>query len=416
MLPWREFKEDLLSWALIGFLIAGFYMFNYQAPLPTGIKILLGCSCFGLFGGMFSFLVMERKIILTLRAAKRRISVSPKGFLSVSNKMLFFVIAVLLFMVAAILLMVFMDINYMIDHPEKLDPEIYMSVFNEIVFAFGVLMAMSLVIIGYYSKNLKTILSMQLETLNHITKGQYHSMVPVVTNDEFGIIAAKTNEMIKGLKERDFCQYAFDKYMAPEVSRKILSEELPREGEKRVVTILFCDLRGYTSLAEGKDPKEIVAVLNEYFSEMEKAIRANKGIVLQYIGDEIEAVFGAPFDLPDHPDRAVAAALEMRGRLQRLNDKKTSLGLPGIRHGIGIHTGEVLAGSVGSRDRLVYAMVGDTVNTASRIQTLNKEYGTDILISGKTRELLTKDYGSISAMGGALLRGRKEEVQIFKVE
>ncbi len=415
-LPWREFADDIAAWGAMGFFLSGFYMLYYGAPLATGVKVLLGCACFGIFGGMFSFLSTERKIIFFLKESNPHISISPSRFLSVSNKLLFFVISVLIFMVAAILLMVFMDISFLMNHPDKLDPEIYLSVFKEIVFAFGVLLTMSLVIIGYYSKNLKTILSMQLEAMDDIVAGRYHRMVPVVTNDEFGVIAAKTNEMIKGLRERDTCRYAFDRYMDPEVSRKILSDQLPREGERRIVTILFCDLRGYTSFAEGKDPREIVTFLNEYFTEMEKAVRNNKGIVLQYIGDEIEAVFGAPLDLPDHADRALAAALEMRERLRSLNDKRVSLGATPIRHGIGIHTGDVLAGSVGSKERLIYAMVGDTVNTASRIQTLNKDYGTDILMSGETRKLLPDVAPKIAPLGGALLRGRKEEVLIFRVD
>jgi len=415
-LPWRDFGEDMAAWGAMGFLLSGFYMVYYGAPFVTGVKVFLGCACFGIFGGMLSFLRTERRTIFSLKEGRFQISISPSRFLSVSNKMLFFVISLLLFMAAAVLLMVFMDRNFLMNHPDKLDPDIYMSVFKEIVFAFGVLLTMSLVILGYYSKNLRSILSMQLEAMDDIVAGRYHRMVPVVTNDEFGVIAAKTNAMITGLRERDFCRYAFDRYMDPEVSKRILSDKLPREGERRIVTILFCDLRGYTSLAEGKDPREVVAFLNEYFTEMEKAIRNNKGIVLQYIGDEIEAVFGAPFDLPDHPDRALTAALAMRERLRNLNDKRMSAGAAPIRHGIGIHTGEVLAGSVGSRERLIYAMVGDTVNTASRIQTLNKEYATDILMSGETRKLLSEVPVKIAPLGGALLRGRKEEVEIFRVE
>lgn len=415
-LPWKEFRDDILSWGLIGLLIASFYLIYYQAAMTSALKVVLGCACFGLFGGMFSFLAMERRLIEVSKKTRRENIFTSDRLIPFSRKMLFFFLSVLVFMVTAIILMVFMDINYLIEHPEKPDPDIYMSVFKEILFAFAVLMGVGVVLLVYYSRNLKTIISMHIEVLEQITKGRYHDLVPIVTNDEFAIIATKTNEMIKGLRERDFCQNAFDRYMGAEVSRKILREDLPRQGERRVVTVLFCDLRGYTTFAEGRDPSEVVAMLNEYFSEMESAVRSNKGIVLQYIGDEIEAVFGAPMDLPDHPDRAVEASLEMRRRLSELNRRRNSVGLPPIRHGIGIHTGEVFAGSVGSKDRVVYAMVGDTVNTASRIQTLNKQYGTDILLSERTWEMLSRRQHGISPLGGALLRGKKEEIRIFKVE
>jgi class 3 adenylate cyclase len=415
-LPLKEFRDDCIAWGLIGLILAGFYLIHYQATLPSALKVVLGSACFGLFGGMFSFLVMERHIIDVSSRTRRENVFNPARFIPFSRKMLFLFLSVLLFMVTAIILMVFIDINYLIEHPEKPDPDIFMSIFKEILFAFSVMMGGGIVLITYYSRNLKTIISMQLEVLAQITRGHYHDLVPVVTNDEFAIIATKTNEMIKGLRERDFCRNAFDRYMGAEVSRKILREDLPKQGERRIVTILFCDLRGYTTFAEGRDPSEVVAMLNEYFSEMESAIRAQKGIVLQYIGDEIEAVFGAPMDLPDHPDRAVGAALEMRKRLMELNRRRDSAGLPPIRHGIGIHTGEVFAGSVGSKDRVIYAMVGDTVNTASRIQTLNKQYGTDILLSERTWELLSRRHTGISPLGGALLRGKREEIRIFKVE
>src|SRR3989449_4170984 len=143
--------------------------------------------------------------------------------------------------------------------------------------------------------------------------------------------------------------------------------------------------------------REMAAVgrgeLNEYFTEMEAAIRGERGLVLQYIGDEIEAVFGAPLRGADHADRALRAAREMRRRLAELNARRARAGKPPLRNGIGIHTGTVLAGKIGSAERLTYALVGDAVNLASRIQGLNKELGTDILLSEATRGRLSNGGG-----------------------
>ena len=145
------------------------------------------------------------------------------------------------------------------------------------VFAFGVLLLLGGAIVGRYSRNLRSILGLQLGVMREIGKGNYERLVPVVSNDEFGLIAARTNEMIEGLKERDFCRASFGRYMTPEVSEKILRGEIPAQGEIREATILFCDLRGYTPLVERSAPREVVAFLNEYFSEMEQAVKRHRG-------------------------------------------------------------------------------------------------------------------------------------------
>ena len=207
------------------------YLIYFHAPFLTGIKVFIGCISFGLFGGMLCFLSMEKKLIEFLKGVKREVAVVPKKSFSVSKKMLFFMISVIVFMVIAILLMVFMDIIYLLTHKDSLDASIYLSVFKEILFAFVVLLILSLFILGKYSQNLRTILSLQLDVMEDISQGNYNTMVPVVTNDEFGLIAAKTNQMIGGLKDREFCQISFGRYVTPEVSEKILQGEIAREGE-----------------------------------------------------------------------------------------------------------------------------------------------------------------------------------------
>jgi adenylate cyclase len=414
-LPWREFTTDLAVWLLTGLGIGIIFVFYSHVPVWTVMKVFLGCIAFGLFGGMLCFLSMEKRIIEFLKTTKSEVPFTPKRIFSVSSKMLFFTITVLLFMVVAILLMAFMNINYLLDHENSLRIDFFFGFFKEILFAFSVLFVLSLFILGRYSRNLKANLSIQLGVMENISLGDYNTQVPVVTNDEFGLIAAKTNEMIKGLKERDFCQISFGRFVTPEVSDKILKGQVPVEGELRNVTIMLCDLRDYTTFVERREPREVVSFLNEYFSEMEQAVKQHEGIVLQFIGDEIEAVFGAPIDLPDHPEKAVMTALEMRERLKELNSKRVSMGKIPVAHGIGIHTGNVLAGSIGSPNRLVYSMVGDTVNTASRIQSLNKTFGTDILISQKTKELLRGKNLNFSSLGKTALKGKSEEIEIFKV-
>lgn len=414
-LPWNEFVVDVIAWLLIGVSLCLFYTIQMGASLLTGVKLLLGCVSFGVFGGMLCFLWMEKQIIEFLKRTTFEIPVIPKKIFSVSSKMRFFMVVSLAFMALASLLMVFMDIHYLLKEGGSLDTDIYSCVFREIAFAFAVLLFLSLVILGKYSRNLKAALSLQLDVMKRISLGEYDRPAPVVSNDEFGLIAAKTNEMMTGLKERDLCRLSFGRYVAPEVSEKILNGEIPLDGELREATLLFCDLRGYTTFVEGRNPKDVVSFLNEYFTEMDLAVKGNRGIVLQYIGDEIEAVFGAPLDLPHHPEMAVRAAITMRRRLEALNKKREAAGEPPVAHGIGIHTGRVFAGSVGSSERHVYALVGDPVNTASRIQALNKTFGTDILISAHTKGLLPPESFRLSSQGMVSLRGKSEGIEVFSV-
>ena len=407
---------DLLAWLVAGMLMAAVYLIYFKAPIPTGARILFACLCFGLFGGMLSLLSTEKRIIAWLKTIKLEATPPPpKRIFSVSNKMILLFVITLLTMAITIVMMLSKDITFLLTNKDVLGPEMYSGVFKETLFTFVVLVLLGLVILGRYSQNLKRILAIQVEAMDDIAKGEYHTQVPVVSNDEFGIIAAKTNDMATGLKERDFCELSFGKYVTPEVSDKILKGEISLEGELSEATILFCDLRGYTSFVERKDPEEVVRFLNAYFTEMHDVIRRHNGIVLQYIGDVIEAVFGAPVHEPNHPQMAVLAALEMRKRLEALNTKREEVGEDPVRHGIGIHTGVVLAGSVGSPERLVYAMVGDAVNLASRIQDLTKKFATDILISLATKELLRDDKFQLISLGQTAIRGKSEEIEIFSV-
>jgi class 3 adenylate cyclase len=142
-------------------------------------------------------------------------------------------------------------------------------------------------------------------------------------------------------------------------------------------------------MTEANDPKTVVRIMNSYFEEMAVAIRQHGGLVLQFLGDEIYAVFGAPVARRDHPARALRAGLEMNRRLIGLNERLADQGLPNLRHGIGIHTGQALAANIGSPDRLSYLLVGDTINVASRLQSLTKEVGTELIMSAETRTHLT---------------------------
>ena len=231
-----------------------------------------------------------------------------------------------------------------------------------------------------------------LAIIEKVKKGDFTQRVRVLSNDEMGILGDAGNAMISGLAEREKIRDTFGKYVTPEIRDEILAGRIPLDGERRVATLLFSDLRGFTSFVEENAPEEVIKSMREYFTAMQRAIAMHQGLVLQYVGDGIEAVFGVPLGYEDHADKAVFAALEMRKSLGELNSIRMKEGKSPFGHGIGIHTGMVLVGNTGSEDRLSYSLIGDTVNLASRIEQLTKTFQCDILASDETVRRLEKPF------------------------
>jgi class 3 adenylate cyclase len=235
----------------------------------------------------------------------------------------------------------------------------------------------------------------------------------------FNFMALLTGWMVdrqrRQQRERDFLNDTFGKYVSRQVRDEILAGRVSLKGELKEVTVLFADLRDFTRLVETIPPKEVVTIVNTYFQAMSEAISAHDGLVLQFIGDEIEAVFGAPVALDDHRQHAIEAALEMRSRLSQVNLQLAKQGYPPLRHGIGLHSGKVVAANIGSTHRLSYAMVGETVNVASRIQDLNKDYDTDILISDAVKRGL-KRCVDMHPIPPVTVKGISESLNLFSIE
>jgi adenylate cyclase len=250
--------------------------------------------------------------------------------------------------------------------------------------------------------------------MREVELGNLDVRCPVVSNDEIGAAAEGFNRMVGGLREREVLKETFGRYVSREIRDEILAGRVTLEGQAREVTILFADLRDFTPWVASTSPREVVRDLNAYFTEMDRAIREHRGLVLQFIGDEIEAAFGAPIADPAHAEQAVRAALDMRRRLAAWNAERERAGKFPLRHGIGIHTGQVLAGNIGSAERHSYALVGDPVNVASRIQGLNKEFGSDILVSGATGRLLDGRFDLVP-LPATRLKGKVDEVEVYRL-
>jgi len=413
-IPFSEFRADLLAWAFNGLAVAGFMVARYGIPLETAFKLVIGFVVPGLFTGMLNFLEMESAVMRFLGKEQGTVKVRPDLRLSVARKVTFLLGSVMTVSAVVIGFMLLDDVRYLVKNRATLGAEHFHSIFYEVGFVIVVMLVFSITIIGRFSRNLRELFHLQIQTLEEVGNGSYDKRVPIVSSDEFGIIASQTNDMISGLRERDFIRETFGRYVPREISELILSGKIPLDGELRNVTVLFCDIRKFTSFVESRRPQQVVKRINQYFTEMTKAIQNHGGFVLQFIGDEIEAVFGAPVASENHPEMAVRAAMEMRERLAQLNAGWESEGDEPFRHGIGITTGEVLAGNIGSPDRHSYLMVGDAVNLAARIQEMTKEFRCDILVSGYTCDALTNGFNMEHA-GKVRVRGMELETDLYEV-
>jgi adenylate cyclase len=190
--------------------------------------------------------------------------------------------------------------------------------------------------------------------------------------------------MLEGLRQRDFIRNTFGRYVSPEVARAVLEspEGLRLGGEKRQVSVLMSDLRGYTQFAERGDPAWVMEVLNGYLARMTEVVIAHGGTVNEFIGDAVFAIFGAPIAHPDHAERAAAAALAMQAAMVEINAAHAARGLPRFEMGIGINTGEAVVGNIGSEQRAKYTVVGNAVNVAARVES--STVGGQVFVSAAT--------------------------------
>ena len=185
-------------------------------------------------------------------------------------------------------------------------------------------------------------------------------------------------------------------------------------GQRRQMTVLFSDIRGFTSVSEKGEPEDIVQTLNEYFTRMVDIVFKHKGTLDKFVGDMVMALFGAPLDDVNHAEHAVDAALEMIVELSRLNERWTAEGRPALDIGIGINTGPMIAGNIGSEAIMSYTVIGDAVNLGSRLESLNKQYSTRIIISDATRAALPDRY-IFRPLGDVVVKGKTQPVAIFEV-
>lgn len=250
--------------------------------------------------------------------------------------------------------------------------------------------------------------------MTKVAGGDFSLRVPVTSNDEVGELTGQFNTMVEGLRERERIRETFGRYVDESVASTILHREGQGvlAGETREATILFTDIAGFTTIAEYLAPDQLVAALNEYLETVLEPIRAHGGVVNTFIGDGLFASFNMPLACEHHAVAAVRAAID----IQRAVGSRT-FGDQGIALAtrIGISTGHVIGGSVGAGQRMSFTLLGDTVNLASRLEELNKQHGTRILVSESTRVACGGEF-EFAALGSVTVRGRSDAVAIFSVD
>jgi len=247
-----------------------------------------------------------------------------------------------------------------------------------------------------------------------IAAGNFNITLPVASRDELGVLTDSFNRMARSLREKEMIKRAFTRYVAREVVEEILKdpENLVLSGERRQVTVLFCDVRGFTPMSERLAPEEVVLLLNDFYTLMIETTFKYDGTLDKFLGDAVMAVFGAPMAHPDHSARAIRTALAMQEGITGLNERRVRDGKEAISVGIGVSAGEAVAGTVGTEDRMEYTVIGDSVNLAARLES-NAKPG-QILISHRTYERV-RDLVDARPLGRIRVKGKEEEVEVYEV-
>lgn len=285
------------------------------------------------------------------------------------------------------------------------------------IFLTGVVAAAALGLAIFFATGITRPLIQLNRMSRRVQDGDLNAQVEISSKDEVGELGEAFNKMTDGLRQRERERDIFGRVVSPEVREKLLSGQLELGGETRWVSVLFSDIRSFSTISEKMSAQDVVAFLNEYLSEMSDAIKPYGGYINNFIGDAIVAIFGAPVDQPDKEWRSVAAAIAMRQRLEALNDRRLARGEEPILSGIGISTGEAVAGQIGSLERLLYTVIGDAVNVAARLEALTKDYPDyAILINKQTAEAIKDHSGVIlHSLGPIHVKGRSQAVEVYAV-
>jgi adenylate cyclase len=278
-----------------------------------------------------------------------------------------------------------------------------------LLFVLGMIIAGAIAL--WLAQNLSWPVAALARQVGRIAQGDYGRVMSSTRRDELGQLAGSVNDMARGLADRERVRDLLGKVVSKEIASELLNGKVELGGEERRVTVLFSDIRNFTTLCEQLRATQIVGLLSRYLSRMSEVIEAQGGVVDKHIGDAVMALFGAPVARADAATAAVRAAIAMQEALRELHELHDAEGLPQLATGIGIHTGNVVAGNLGSTHRMNYRVIGDAVNLASRLQDLTREYDSAIIVSGDTAAAAPGF--AYRPLGEVRVKGKSEVITIF---
>lgn len=392
---YRVLQLELATYVVMGLGVGTFATLAFGFPKESGLKVVLGFFTLGLFASFDVALGRQRGDFRDASPRELSHTVSVTRMLMAG-----FAISLLLSGVV-IVLAVKKDVDYLLITRA---PSAGLYVMVDVLFTIGVIGALGLRVLASFARNLSILFDAQLTTLAAVERGQLDRYVPVVTGDEFGVIASRTNRMIDGLREKERVKQVLGKVVSPEVSKRLIAAGAELTGERVDLAILFCDLRDFTTLSERSSPEALVALLNTYFTRMVACIEAERGVVDKFIGDAVLATFGLAGE-PSPGAAATRAALAMVASADEMG---------GLVNGVGVHFGPVVAGTIGSPDRFEYTVIGDAVNAASRLESLCKPLAKRVLVSAEAHAHLPPELAArLAAAGSHTVKGRARPLEVY---
>ncbi|MGE4133690.1 MAG: adenylate/guanylate cyclase domain-containing protein [Bdellovibrionales bacterium] len=299
--------------------------------------------------------------------------------------------------------------------PDAVILEAAHAVKREAIYIAGRILSGALFVIFLFSITLTAPIEKLAAMTSKVAAGDFTVKADFHSGDEVAELGLAFNHMIEGLQERDKVKSMFSKFHGSSVAEDLMKGDLALGGSKKMVTVFFSDIRGFTKFSEGHTPEQVVEMLNEYFQIMVRIINMNGGIVDKFIGDAIMAVWGAPNGTERDAQNAVRACVEMRLALEKLNETRSGRGQVPIMIGMGLHKGEAISGTIGSDERMEYTVIGDTVNQASRIEAATKAFGTDLLLSDELAGAVGEEF-ILEEAGSVEVKGKSEPLRLFKVQ
>lgn len=296
------------------------------------------------------------------------------------------------------------------------NPEV---VFNNLVivliFILSVGLATGVIVAVLVARAIVGPIQVLRRAMSQVENNELETSVPVTTNDELGFLGERFNQMTNGLRQGEKLRQLFGLYVSPEIARAAVQTGAGLGGELVECTVMFSDIRDFTSLTEQMPPARLVDLINHYMEAMVSVIVKHGGMITRFGGDSILAVFGSPLNaMENHADRAIAAGVDMRRSLAIFNQADPQDGRPRLENGIGIASGPVIAGNVGGKARLEYTVMGDAANLAARLEDLTKELSYPILISSETFHLLNEHRGIVAEpLEDISIKGKREKVTIY---